>query len=149
MTLFISSKRRAWYEVIRQIFLKISRLNYFGNFFYLIKLMVKYSHFWDFRADPMCNLLTIHSLFKIQCERNFKIRLHWYSFHKLRNVKFVAKSSVLLRIYQDAVNICHHYLLWFSLGDITNFNRDLLIKTTIKAEYRFLLSPKRALESFR
>lgn len=105
MTLFISSKRRAWYEVIRQIFLKISRLNYFGIFFYLIKLMVKYSHFWDFRADPMCNLLTIHSLFKIQCERNFKIRLHWYSFHKLRNVKFVAKSSVLLRIYQDAVNM--------------------------------------------
>lgn len=110
--------------------------------------MIKYSHFSDLRADPMFNLLTIHSLFKIQCERNLKLGCTDI-FHKLRNVKFVAKSSVLLRIYQDAVNICHHYLLWFSLGDITNFNRDLLIKTTIKAEYRFLLSPKRALESFR
>lgn len=96
----------------------------------------------------MCNLLTIHSLLKHNVRGILKLGCS-DSFHKLRNVKLVAKSSVLLRIYQDAVNICHHYLLWFSLGDITNFNRDLLIKTTIKAEYRFLLSPKRALESFR
>lgn len=66
--------------------------------------MVKYSHFSDLRADPMFNLLTIHSLFKIQCERNLKLGCTDI-FHKLRNVKFVAKSSVLLRIYQDAVNM--------------------------------------------
>lgn len=52
----------------------------------------------------MCNLLTIHSLLKYNVRGILKLGCS-DSFHKLRNVKLVAKSSVLLRIYQDAVNM--------------------------------------------